>query len=106
MLCAWSYEELFKPGQHYEIFKYDLSDFVEQTYGLLEKFDKGDVALLDVARRASDRAIEVFNFFGELDSLMYAVLKVSVAVKGEKNVHAHGERTVTCKASLLQLHIC
>jgi hypothetical protein len=64
------------PGQHYETFKYDLSDFVSRTKELLLKYNSTDPGLSTMAKQASHQALQVFQFVGQLDSFMYAVQKV------------------------------
>ena len=76
IICMCRYDDLFRLGEHYETFRYDLSDVVERSKELLDRFNKSDPSLSTMAKHASDTAVKVFNFYGQLDALVYAALKV------------------------------
>jgi len=85
------YDDMFRPGEHYETFRYDLTDVVERSKELLDRFEKSDASLSSMAKHASDTAVNVFNFFGQLDALVYAALKVKEVCPWEVKVPPAGE---------------
>lgn len=63
----------------YEPVKYDLSDLVPRAQGLLKGFNDSSIARLrmrEMAARAGAKAVKTFSILGQLDALMYAILKV------------------------------
>lgn len=61
---------------HYDTFRYDLTDLVDQVQATLNVSLSRREAMV---RSARNRAVEVYNIFSQLDALMYAVLKVWIA---------------------------
>jgi hypothetical protein len=77
-----SFEELFKPGVHYEPVRYDLSDLVKRGQDLLSRFNgsgsktQGMTPLQQMTAAAASKALETFNFVGQLDTVAYTAQKV------------------------------
>jgi hypothetical protein len=81
-LLSCSYEELFKPGVHYEPVRYDLTNLVARGQELLAKFNgsgtatNSSAAMQRMAAAAASKALETFSLLGQLDVLAYAAQKV------------------------------
>lgn len=73
-------EHRFQQGVHYNTFKYDLSDFVDKVHATLRDYNFNPQKLELMANTSADTAVEVFNFLGQLDAFMYAVLQVCVVL--------------------------
>eukprot|EP00879_Flechtneria_rotunda_P016896 GHRR01017687.1.p1 GENE.GHRR01017687.1~~GHRR01017687.1.p1 ORF type:complete len:530 (+),score=123.36 GHRR01017687.1:1099-2688(+) len=78
-----TFDELFKPGFHYEPFRYDLSNLVGRTKELLERFQQesssssiGADSMAAMAAMAAAQAEKAFSIYGQLDALIYAMLQV------------------------------
>jgi hypothetical protein len=81
-MCICRYEELFQPGLHYEAVRYDLSDLVKRGLMLLGRFNgssnatQGSTQMQQMVAAAASKALETFNFLGQLDVIAYAAQKV------------------------------
>jgi hypothetical protein len=67
---------------HYESVRYDLRDLVTRGRELLAKFNgssnttQGSTQMQRMAAAAASKALETFNFLGQLDVIAYAAQKV------------------------------
>jgi hypothetical protein len=72
----------FTPGTHYEPVAYNLSDLAGRTLALLHEVRTNSTRLEAMAQAAQAVAAEAFSFTGQLDTFMWAVLKVGWGVEG------------------------
>jgi hypothetical protein len=76
-VSTFRFSSRFKPGVHFEEFKYDASDLLEKAERLINMHKQGSKALSEMAARASLEALHTFHMYAQLDAVMYAVIKVS-----------------------------